>query len=613
MKKVIIVESPSKAKSLKSYLDSSYRVLATLGHCVDLPEGVLGVDIQNNFSPEWVILKGKKKVLTGIKNACSTAETIYLATDPDREGEGIAYHVKNFCKLKKSPLRLRLKEISKEELFNQLKYPSTLDERLVDAQISRRILDRLTGYTISPTLWKFGKNLSAGRVQSPVLRWICERESEIKKFRPEPFFILTGSFRDNLTGKIWNATLSKDDKQYSLSKKELLSVLQTFGSTSLPNIQNFPEIGKSLNLNIQSPGYELRYFHVQMKKEYPPPPHSTSSLQKEAAQALKFSPGKTMKLSQSLYEGDSGGGYITYHRTDSHRISERGIGMALQYLSGHPEWKVNPTFRRKMKPGAQDAHEAIRPVRLPEGRMDSLSSDEKSLYKLIRDRFLISFLSPLEKKIARGILSKDNMDFLLTIEEVTDPGYRVYKNQIPPSTPIPDWEIGREFTLVGLEIFGRETSPPPRYREATLIEKMEKTGIGRPSTYATTLETLKKRTYILLEKGDIHPTELGLLVNEEVTGRYLSILEDGYTAEMEKSLDRIASGKLSGVEFLSRFYETLHSLKSEKSKPVKTRCPLCGEGELKKKISREKKVYFLCSRFPYCEYAEYITETKSAT
>ena len=603
-KKVIIVESPSKAKTISKFLDSTFKILASGGHVVDLPESHLGVDVSKNFEPEWVLLKGKKKILELLKKECKTADTVYLATDPDREGEAISYHLNRLLKLKKYS-RIKLKEITPEEIKEKIQIEEKINLNLVESQIARRILDRITGYTFSPTLWKISKNLSAGRVQSPVLRWICEREKEIQNFKIENFYMLKGLFKHKKSGFEVRAKLVENKKD-KFSEEEIKKIL----------LKKFKNPSKNEREILQPPSnyrekFILKELKITNKKEYPPPPFNTSTLQKEASSKFGFSPTKTMKLAQSLYEGKNSSGLITYMRTDSSRVSNRGIGMALKYLKENTDLPIHSGFQRNFKKGKEDAHECIRPTFLTKNEVDyNLSQDEKKLYELIRDRFITSFLSPIEKKIYRGFLFSGELEFEFRIEEILNRGFLEYKEKNGMMIKIPEFQINDEFISEFLEVEEGVTEPPSRYRESTLIHKMEKTGIGRPSTYANTLETLYKRGYIQKIDKELLPTSMGKLVNTEIQNRFGEFIKDEYTSKMEKNLDLISKGEIGRYTILRELYDSLKKTKPPVEAPQKMKCPGCGEGFLRKKLSREKKVYSICSRFPYCEYVQYESEVK---
>ena len=606
MKKVIIVESPSKAKTISGYLGKEYKVLASGGHIVDLPQSEMGVDINNKFEAEWVFLKGKKLFFENLKKELKNTEIFILATDPDREGEAISYHIVRLLKLSKNKyVRIRPREISKDEIISSLKKPDYINQNLVESQISRRILDRITGYTFSPTIWKYGKNLSAGRVQSPVLRWICEREKEISNFRSEKVYKIYGIFRDKLNKFNVTAYLINKDNSKQLKSEEVLQLFKEFQNKKY-EIQNL-DANKSIDIKLNNNNFNLIDFKISGKKEFPPPPFTTSSLQKVASQIFNFSPTKTMKIAQNLYEGsNTGAGLITYIRTDSTRVSEKAVKQAIDYIKSKYGVDIKNKSFRKLKEGIQDAHEAIRPSSLSDdSKLFGLSEDEKKLYNLIKNRFVSSFLDPLEKRVFEGKISDSENTFVFRIESVTKKGFKEFLNEEIPPSKIPNWKKGEELFCEEVTIEARMTEPPSRYKESSLVDKMEKSGIGRPSTYAVTLKTLFERTYILKSRNEIYPTELGMTVNDEIVRLFGEFISDDFSSKMEKNLDEISLGKKDRIIFLNEFYQNLKSIKKNQITSPEKRCPICLKGNLKKKVSREKKVYFLCSRFPYCEFAEY--------
>jgi DNA topoisomerase-1 len=612
MKKLFIVESPSKAKTISKYLGKDYKVIASFGHLVDLPSSHLGVDIINNFEPEWEFLKGKKKIVQDIIKELKNCDTVYLATDPDREGEAISFHIHNLILQENIKFhRVRLKEISSDAVLKSVKEGGTIDLQLVDSQTTRRILDRITGYSFSPILWKFGKNLSAGRVQSPVLRWICEREKEIIEFKKENLFGIEGTFIDKLTSFSVNAKYKNDDNKKEFKSNELKNILILLNVQSKQEFINL-NIGESIVMKVPNSKFTVLEIKEFKKKDYPPPPFITSSLQKTAYQALKFSPTKTMKLAQNLFEGtNSSRGLITYLRTDSTRVIPSAINLALEYISKNIPVPINPLFRSKLKSGKQDAHEAIRPTELNDKSLISnLTNDEKKLYDLIKNRYLTSFLAPHEKKILQGILSDGKNNFEFRLESSIQNGFKDFANISVQNDQFPNWKIGTEVQCKEVKLHCRESSPPSRYKESGIIDKMEKTGIGRPSTFASTLETLYKRNYILQKKGELFPTPLGETINQEISIRFSELISDEFSSTMERELDLISVGKKDGIGFLREIYNKIQiSLKTKVGKKTEEKqCPLCKEGYLKQKLSREKKVYWLCSKFPYCEHAEYANQ-----
>jgi DNA topoisomerase I len=600
-KKVFIVESPTKSRTISKYLGSDYDVFATGGHIIDLPKGSLGLDPEQEFEPSWQFLKGKKTLLEKIKKSINKNSIVYLATDPDREGEAIAFHLKNHLSLKEGQYRrIRLKEITKTEVIKELNSFGLIDFNLVESQFSRRILDRLVGYQLSPSLWKIQYGLSAGRVQSPVLKWICDREEEIQKFKSELYYELKGQFKDSFHNE-WTGTYV-DDRETKFSLEEFAKHLKEFGYSE----KDLPIIDKSNLFKVNDIVFHLDSLKESHKNKFPPPPYTTSAMQKDAFNLLRFSPTKTMKIAQSLYEGKSlNKGMITYMRTDSIRVSPGMAEKTIQFLKGEG---FNPIYRKNFsKKNIQDAHEAIRPTELHSIKnFPNLPPDEMKLYKLIFDRYMKSFLEPAKFLNREFHLIAEKKNFLVKKEHLIDRGFLEFDSKEKQmSEKIFPLKIGDEFLLESIEIFAKETQPPPRFKESNLIEKMEKTGIGRPSTYASTLEVLYKRGYIQKIKNEIQPTELGKIVNRELLNNYPEFLEEGFTGIIEKELDEIAKSKKKRIDFLNYYYKKLKS-PNKKSIKIRNNCPSCEKGTLNEKISRNGKVYVICSSFPFCDYTKYL-------
>ncbi|EIE00011.1 type I DNA topoisomerase [Leptospira licerasiae] len=614
MSVLVIVESPTKVKTISSYLGKEYKVLATFGHILDLPPDRIGIKIEKDFEPEYVPLKGKKKILSSILKEAKLHSSILIATDPDREGEFIGYILAQKLGKKANISRIRFQEIQKDKILQAISEPDEIDLNLVDSQKARRILDRLIGYKVSPFLWRAvsGEGLSAGRVQSVALKWICEREEEIRSFVP----VIT-----------W-----------------LVSATVFYGSGENEKIVFYPKRGafstqKAASEFLDSILKKTKVLQITERKEkagetLPPPPFTTAALQQEAFRVLKFSASKTMKLAQELYEGTDLGkgksqGLITYMRTDSVRIGEdardsirRKIGSKFgkEFISDKAQ-----TYRLKRTKGrSQDAHEAIRPVDVflePSFVFEvadrNLSKDSKKLYELIWKRAVASQMRSEAWK---------RLEFVANVgEEVwegeklftVDPGYKKIYNVNPDI--LPAWKKGETLKPDPWEIQEKTTEPPHRYTEASLVSKLEKEGIGRPSTFASILETLYKRKYVYSEKGKLYAETLGERVNTFLQAAFSDLFREKFTSEMEQKLDSIASGEESRSKVLSEFYSVLDSqlkktnitainkqLKEKPKTPKYGICPVCKEGERVRKKSSKKKEYYICSRFPACDYAEYI-------
>ncbi|UOG55323.1 type I DNA topoisomerase [Leptospira noguchii] len=606
MPSLIIVESPSKAKTIAGYLGKEFRILATLGHVADLPKATLGLDLKNHFEPEYVILPGKKKVLSEIIKTAKQSQKIFLATDPDREGEFISAYIRDHLQKKSNVFRIRFTEITKHAILDSLKNPDTINESLVDAQKTRRIGDRLIGYFISPVLWKqIGPGLSAGRVQSVALKWICEREEEIRNFKIEIYY---------------NILL------YGIDQKGIEGVFIRIGDRIF-----FKEKADQILQNVQKER-ELRIAEKKesLGKNFPPPPFQTASLQQEAFRKLRFSSKKTMNLSQKLYEGvDLGNGQrnglITYMRTDSVRLSSEFVERAKSWIFSELGETFASPFDRKVRKSAkkiQDAHEAIRitdPFLTPKEVKKFLGKEEADLYELIWKR-TISFLLPAEEfiKMEYSIFASGEC-FQLETKKTIFPGYKIL-NELDVKTN-PNWEKGELFNLQKVECEKKQTEPPSRYSEGTLVAKLEKQGIGRPSTYATVSETLLKRKYVYEEKKFFCPFPLGEKVNFFLQSNFGELFREKFTAELESDLDRIEKNEIDSVSILNRLWLNLQTqiqnnkfvsfqkewitVLQKKKETGWGICPLCKNGILQKKKNFRKKEFYQCNRFPDCEFVSY--------
>lgn len=602
-KKLLIVESPTKTKTLKRYLGAEFDVMATVGHIKDLPEERLGVDINNGFTPEYVVIKGKEKIIKELRKAAKKAEEIYLGPDPDREGEAIAWHVAEELRKakevrKKKIYRVLFNEITKKAVKEALSSPQPLNKERFESQVARRILDRLVGYQISPLLWKKVKpGLSAGRVQSVALRMICEREKEIYSFEPEEYWTLEAVLQDE-QGKNFKARLLK----YKDKKIELKNEAQV----------------KELISGIEKERFEIVSVEKKRKKKNPPPPFITSLMQQEAYKKLGFPAKKTMFIAQNLYEGVELGemgqtGLITYMRTDSFRISDEAREMAKEYIiKNFGSEYVPPTPNVfKSRKGAQEAHEAIRPTLVelePEKIARYLTKDQLSLYKLIWIRFLASQMAPAVLEQTQIDIKAGDAIFRITGSVIVFDGFTaLYKDEEEKEETIPPLREGQVIKLIRFEPSQHFTQPPPRYTDATLIKDLEKHEIGRPSTYATILEIINNREYVVRdEKKRFKPTELGFLVTEMLKENFPDILDIGFTAKMEADLDKIEQGKAKWVDVIKDFYKNFSEelKKAEKEMkaelPTGLKCPECGSELVIR--SGKNGLFLACSSFPKCGY-----------
>ncbi len=584
-----------------------------MGHIKDLPPKEMGVDIPNSFQPVYTWLKGKKSAFQKIKASAKLANEIFIGTDPDREGEFIAYQIHaELSSMKKPIYRTRFFEITKQHIKDSISARSDISQPLVESQMARRIIDRLYGYLVSPRLWKELKisNLSAGRVQSTVLQWICDRESEIREFIPEPYAILSAIVSSPSDLEI--PVIYKSPKDDYLKKEEALQVLKAFGMS-----------GSGV---VQTPT-KLQYAEFKEKpyRQLPPKPFTTASLQESASRQLGLSPSDTLKIAKSLYEGiEIPGkglqGLITYIRTDSTRVSPEKMELGKQTLLNLGFSRFHSLSNRKSKSNAfaQEAHEALVPIdpRLtPDQIKSSLSKSEYNLYLLIWKRFLQSLL-PEEKgtTLERSFLGKGHR-FQHSYLLISDSGYTALgKTEKSNEDPFAKIKIGEEVSVARWELEEKKTKPPIRYTEGALVQKMEVSGIGRPSTYATVLQTLVKRKYIRIEKKNIVVNSLGEKVNSFVSLQIPDLLGSSFTKEMEEDLDSIANQRKEKQSVLTAFYFALQKALAQKlEKPQGNqqkrtafvpKCPVCQTGEIRKKTGKKGNVISYCSRYPHCDYVE---------
>ena len=560
-KTLIVVESPAKARTIKKYIGPDYQVKASMGHVKDLPKRELGVDIENSFRPTYQVIQGRAKQLTEIRKAANSAEAVYLAPDPDREGEAIAWHIAEEIRAGNKPVhRILFNEITKKAVREALESPRPLDRNKFEAQQARRVLDRLVGYQISPILWdKVRKGLSAGRVQSVAVRMICEREKEIRAFRKKEYWSIVAG----LEGKNpppFDAKLVESGS----GKIELGSEAET--QQVLDSLEGAP--------------YRVRHIEKKLKKRNPAPPFITSRLQQEASRKLRFSPQKTMKVAQSLYEGVELGesemvGLITYMRTDSPRISDDALKEVRDHIRDQfgGDYLPEKPVRYKSKKSAQDAHEAIRPTSLqntPEKIARFLGRDEQRLYSLIWKRFVASQMVPARfdqqivdieaasPKSGEAFLFRASgtvlrfKGFMAVYIEGSDEEKTAVEGE--REGPLPPMIQGEELALLGLTPNQHFTKPPPRYNESTLIRALEENGIGRPSTYASILSTIRQKDYVLLQERKFVPMELGFIVTNLLVESFPDVLNVEFTAGMEELLDQIEEGRMGWIETLTKFY-----------------------------------------------------------
>ncbi|WP_146549374.1 type I DNA topoisomerase [Rummeliibacillus suwonensis] len=648
---LVIVESPAKAKTIERYLGKKYKVKASIGHVRDLPRSQMGIDTENNYEPRYITIRGKGPVLQDLKSAAKRAKKVYLAADPDREGEAIAWHLATALNIdSKSDCRVVFNEITKDAIKESFKHPRPIDMDLVDAQQARRILDRLVGYNISPLLWKkVKKGLSAGRVQSVALRLIIDRENEIKNFQPEEYWTIDGSFQ---------------------KEKQTFDAL-FYGNTKEKLKLSDEQQVKQILDQIKGEDFEVIKVVKRERKRNASPAFTTSSLQQEAARKLNFRARKTMMLAQQLYEGIDIGkegtvGLITYMRTDSTRISETAKKEAHDYIEQNygKEYTTLITQQAKKSENAQDAHEAIRPtstLRHPDQLKTVLSRDQLRLYRLIWDRFVASQMAPAILDTVTADLQNGEIVFRASGSNVKFPGFmKLYiegsdDQKEEKDKILPPLQKGDHVKSLKIEPKQHFTQPPPRFSEARLVKTLEELGIGRPSTYAPTLDTIQKRGYVSLEAKRFIPTELGEIVHSLVLEFFPGIIDIEFTAQMEKDLDSIEDGNTKWVQIIDNFYQKFEKdvkhaeiamekveIKDEPAgedcevcgapmvfklgrygkfmacsnfpecrntkaimKQIGVKCPKCKEGEIVERKSKTKRIFYGCNRYPECDFVSW--------
>ncbi len=614
-KNLVIVESPAKAKTIKKILGRNYNVVASVGHIRDLPKSRLGVEIENDFEPDYINIRGKGPLIKELKKEAKKSENVFLATDPDREGEAISWHLAHILGLDdKDDIRVEFNEITKEKIKLAIKNPRKLDKNLIDAQQARRILDRLVGYKISPLLWKkIKKGLSAGRVQSVAVKLICDRENEIQEFIPEEYWTIM-------------ANLKKDKEDFESSFYGAL-VNEKEVKKDLKNKEEVDEILKKVEKN----DFLVRDVKKSKRKRNPYPPYTTSTLQQDSSKKLNYTTKKTMMIAQQLYEGidiKSEGitGLITYMRTDSTRVSNEAIINAKEYIEKHFGKKYSnggKTHSGKQKKESQDAHEAVRPSYInysPDEIKKYLTKDQYKLYKLIWDRFMGSQMKAAEyDTLSVSILNSDYI-FRASGSQLKFPGFlKVYSSADEETSDmnLPPLEKGDILALNEIQSEQKFTKPPARFTEASLIKIMEELGIGRPSTYSPTIATILSRSYVSLENKSFFPTELGELVNELLTEYFKQVINEEFTAKLENELDEVASGDVEWKEVVRKFYsQFVKELKIAEKEIDKIEiqdevsdviCEKCGKNMVVKNGRFGK--FLACPGYPECKNTKPIVET----
>ncbi|MCG3401323.1 type I DNA topoisomerase [Staphylococcus massiliensis] len=643
---LVIVESPAKAKTIEKYLGKKYKVVASMGHVRDLPRSRMGIDVEDNCEPKYITIRGKGPVVKELKRHAKKAKKVYLASDPDREGEAIAWHLANILELEdEKKNRVVFNEITKDAVKDSFKSPREIEMDLVDAQQARRILDRLVGYNISPVLWKkVKKGLSAGRVQSVALRLVIDRENEIRNFKPEEYWKIEGEFRYKRS-KFKAKFLHYKNKPFKLENKNDVQAITS---------------------ELDGDKFEVTKVTKKEKTRYPSNPFTTSTLQQEAARKLNFKARKTMMVAQQLYEGidlkrKGTVGLITYMRTDSTRISQDAKGDAYKYIVDTYGDQYTSKRKQKGKQGDQDAHEAIRPTstfRSPDEMKSYLTRDQYRLYKLIWERFVASQMAPAILDTVALDLTQNDIKFRANGQTIKFKGFMTLyvetkdDQEKDKENKLPNIEEGEKVTATNIEPSQHFTQPPPRYTEARLVKTLEELKIGRPSTYAPTIDTIQKRNYVKNESKRFVPTELGEIVNEQVTEYFPEIVDVDFTVNMETLLDKIADGDTEWKKVITRFYDSFKKdveraeeemekieIKDEPAgedcekcgspmvikmgrygkfmacsnfpdcrntkaiiKSIGVKCPKCKDGEVVERKSKKNRMFYGCSNYPECEF-----------
>ncbi|MGT2887333.1 type I DNA topoisomerase [Streptococcus didelphis] len=609
-KNLVIVESPAKAKTIEKYLGSNYKVVASIGHIRDLKKSSMSIDFDNNYEPQYINIRGKGPLINSLKKEAKNAKKVFLASDPDREGEAISWHLSHILDLNPhAKNRVVFNEITKDAVKNAFIDPREIDMDLVNAQQARRVLDRIVGYSISPILWKkVKKGLSAGRVQSVALKLIIDRENEIKAFVPEEYWTINSLFQKK--NKKFQASFhSLDGEKLKLKTKE--------------------DVQKVLS-HIKDENFDVTKVDKKERRRNAPLPYTTSSLQQDAANKINFRTRKTMMVAQQLYEGINLGsngtqGLITYMRTDSTRISNVAKADAAQFISQKYGSKYSKHGNKvKNSSGAQDAHEAIRPSNVnhtPELMASYLNKDQLKLYTLIWNRFVASQMTPAVFDTVKVYLEHNKVTFVANGSQIKFDGYLTVYNDNDKDKTLPEMEEGETVKRVSSSPEQHFTQPPARFSEATLIKTLEENGVGRPSTYAPTLEVIQKRYYVKLSAKRFEPTELGEIVNKLIVEFFPNIVDVTFTADMESQLDQVEIGKLEWQTIIDHFYKPfvkeLDKAEVEiekiqiKDEPAGFDCELCGS-PMVIKLGRFGKFY-ACSNFPECHNTKAITKEIGVT
>lgn len=626
VKSLVIVESPTKAKTISKILGKDFQVKASYGHVRDLPKNKLGVNVRKNFEPLYEILKDKEPTVADLKEAAISADKVYLAPDPDREGEAIAWHLSEILDLPKKKLhRIEFNEITKDAVLAAIKMPRQIDQRLVDAQQARRVLDRLVGYKISPLLWRKVNGRSAGRVQSVAVRLICEREAEVEGFNPQEYWTIKAELSRARAKQFFAAPLAKwQGKRVISASDEATAQTTVIGSKKL---------AEDIVKKVEKQDFAVSSVVEKSSQRQPQPPFITSTLQREAATFLGFAVKKTMKVAQELYEGIELGsqgpvGLITYMRTDSTRVAQAAIDEAKKFIVARYGKQYYPdkprVYVRKAK-SMQDAHEAIRPSdpeRTPESIKQYLSTDQAKVYKLIWERFMASQMASAEILTRTVEITAGDAVFRASASEKKFPGFTIVYDRLAKDVAtsdgdgeeeaeeeaanLPDLDKGEKLKLKDMKPDQHFTQPPPRYTEASLVKTLEELGIGRPSTYAATVATIIDRKYVERQQKALCPTKLGQAVNALLVEHFGNIVDVGFTAEMEAKLDQVEEDKVDWHGMLKIFYqpfnETLKKAEENMNKVLILSdqfCPVCAQPMA---IRSSRYGQFLgCVGYPECK------------
>lgn len=602
---LVIVESPTKAKTLSRFLGNDYKIEASMGHVRDLPEkgGGLAIDVEHDFEPNYQVLSSKKKRVAELKSLAKNAKIIYLATDPDREGEAISFHVQHLLTDNKDKgegtrfKRVTFHEITKTAILDALSHPGVVNMDLVNAQQARRVLDRLVGYTLSPVLWKkVRRGLSAGRVQSVAVRLIVEKEKEITAFKPDEYWEIM-------------VRLSAVQQVGNTSNELLVELIKIDGKTA--KIDN-GELAKKVVADLEKATYTVLDVSNEEQKSSPQPPFTTSLLQRAGSNMFGYSAKQTMQIAQSLYER----GLITYHRTDSYNLATEAVEAVRSYIEknyGAEYLPQTPRIYKTKAASAQEAHEAIRPTNLEAS--PELEGRDKKLYELIRTRFLQCQMQDAKYDKTTILVGAGNYELKADGKRMIFDGY-MKLGKSAEDVFLPQVASGEELPLRSVESVQKFTQPPARYSEAGLIKELEKRGIGRPSTYAAIISTIQDRGYVTKEEKRFHPTAVGVAVVEFLTTNFENVMAYEFTAKMESDLDAVADGKKKWVEVVRSFWDPMNEkvkTVEEKGERVKVqvestgeKCPKCREGEVIIRTGKFGK-FLSCSRYPECDYkAQYV-------